>query len=107
MSDKGCSSSCSSCSGCGSDSHDEFDPILTLVDENGKEVSFMIEDAIVYEDKEYIVAVEVGTEEPEAIILEIKEEDGEEVYDTVTDEAIAKAVYDKYVAGFEATEEEK
>ena len=31
-------------------------------------------------------------------ILEIKQEDGEEVYDTVTDEEIGKAVFDRFVS---------
>lgn len=101
-----CGGSCSSCAGCSHDEHTEFDSILTLVDENGKDVQFVIEDVIVLEDeKEYLVVVEAGVEEPEALILEVKEEDGEEVYDTVTDEEVAKKVYDKYISGFETEEE--
>ena len=106
--ENGCSTSCSSCAGCsGHDhSHEEFESILTLVDENGNDVSFVIEDVIVLENgKEYLVVVEADSKEPEAVILEVKEEDGDEVYDTVTDEAVAKEVYDKYIQGFEASEE--
>lgn len=98
---------CSSCAGCGSHDHEEMDTILTLVDENGKDIQFMIEDVIVLEDeKQYLVVVEAGAEDPEALILEVKEEDGEEVYDTVTDEEVAKKVYDKYLESFEESTED-
>ena len=106
--ENGCSSSCHSCAGCGSHehSHEEFESILTLTDENGKDISFVIEDVVVLEaGREFLIVVEADSKEPEAVILEVKEEDGEEVYDTVTDEEVAKEVYDKYVQGFEAEEE--
>ena len=108
--ENGCSTSCSSCAGCSghdhSHGHEEFESILTLVDENGNDVRFVIEDVIVLENgKEYLVVIEADSKEPEAVILEVKEEDGEEVYDTLTDETIAKQVYDKYVQGFEDTQE--
>ena len=37
------------------------------------------------------------SEEIEVVILEIKEENGEEVYDTVTDEELSKEVYAKFL----------
>ncbi len=105
----GCTSgSCAHCHGCES-AEEEFEPTITLVDDDGKEVEFEILDVVILEDeKQYLVVTEVGKEsdEPEAVILEIKEEDGEEVYDSVTDEAIAQKVFDTYISQFEETDGE-
>ncbi|MEG2501103.1 MAG: DUF1292 domain-containing protein, partial [Oscillospiraceae bacterium] len=93
---KECTSGCAGCSGCG---EEEFDPTITLVDEDGKETPFEILDVIVLEnEKQYLVVAEAGNEEPEAVILEVKEENGEEVYDTVTDEKIADEVFNEYIS---------
>ena len=108
----GCTSNCATCGGCGS--YEDFgEPTITLVDDEGKETEFEILDVIVLEDeKQYLVVTEAGkeTDEPEALILEIKEENGEEIYDTVTDEKIAEKVFNMYVSQFddeEDSEEEK
>jgi uncharacterized protein YrzB (UPF0473 family) len=101
----GCSESgCAGCSGCGHD-HDEdseFEPVITLTDENGVDVKFEILDVVVLEDeKQYLVVSELGNEdadEQEVVILEIKDEDGEEVYDTVTDKEIAEKVFEAFQA---------
>ena len=102
----GCASDCAHChGGCG---EEEFDPTITLIDDEGKETVFEILDVIVLEDeKQYLVVTEAGieTDEPEAIILEIKEVDGEEIYDTVTDEKIADEVFNAYISQFEDEEE--
>ena len=46
-------------------------------------------------------------EEVEVVILEIKEEDGEQVYDTLTDEELLKDVYSRFLKqqGIEEDEE--
>lgn len=106
----GCASgSCEHCHGCHDGSEEEFEPTITLVDDEGKEIEFEILDVVVLEDeKQYLVVTEAGkdSDEPEAVILEIKEEDGEEVYDSVTDEAVAQKVFDTYIAQFEETDGE-
>ena len=100
----GCASNCASCPGCGHDHMelpDDFSPIITLTDEDGKDVEFEILDVVVMDDeKEYLIVAEATEEEKEdveVVILEVKEEDGEEVYDTVTDEEIGKKVFDRFV----------
>lgn len=106
---KGCGCDCSGCAGsCGSEELEEdFDSTITLIDEEGKEKVFEILDVIVLEnEKQYLVVAEAGEEEPEAVILEIKEENGEEVYDTVTDEKIADEVFNTYTAQFDDEDEE-
>ncbi len=113
----GCGTDCSSCAGCGSDhdhSHEEvgegMSPIITLTDEDGNDIKFEILDVVVLEDgKEFLVVAEAEGEDSddvEVTILEIKQEDGEEVYDTVTDEALAQKVFDEFTAQQEDSEEE-
>lgn len=94
---------CTGCSGCGGhEEESDFEPVITLTDENGVDVKFEILDVVVLEDeKQYLVVSEAGTEdadEQEVVILEIKDEDGEEVYDTVTDKEIAEKVFEAFQA---------
>lgn len=113
MSDKekemGCASGCASCSGCGHqhDSAESFlpeglSPIITLTDDEGKDTKFEVLDVVVLEDeKEFLVVSEVSEdekEEMEVVILEIKQEGDEEVFDTVTDEALAERVFNEFVS---------
>jgi uncharacterized protein YrzB (UPF0473 family) len=105
----GCASGCAGCSGCG-DHGEDYEPTITLVDDDGNEIKFEILDVIVLEnEKQYLVVTEAGKEdeESEAVILEIKEENGEEVYDTVTDEAIADEVFNRYISQFDDEEDEE
>lgn len=100
----GCGCSCSSCDSCPSAKNEEnddemVDGILTFTDEEGKDVEFQILDTIAVDDKEYLVVLPIDEENEEdedqgVVILEIKEEDGEEVYDTVVDEAEADKVFE-------------
>lgn len=109
----GCTSNCGTCGGCGHDhSHEDvegFSPIITLTDENGNDVKFEILDVVILEDeKEYLVVAEAEDEDKEDVevtILEIKEENGEEVYDTVTDETVAQKVFDEFQKQQEEMEE--
>ncbi len=96
----GCNpSGCAGCSGCSSYEEElDFDPTITLTDEKGVDVKFEILDVVVLEDeRQFLVVSEVEQEENEegieVLILEIKEEDGEEVYDTVIDKELAEKVF--------------
>lgn len=97
----GCTGSCESCGGCGSSESEDSLPILVLTDENGKDVTFEKLDVVVLEDnRSFLILSELKddeSEEIEVVILEIKEENGEEVYDTVTDEELSKEVYAKFL----------
>ncbi len=103
-----CAGGCASCGGCGHDHmHDEdflpdgISPIITLTSDDGKDVKFEIIDVVVLEDEtEFLVVTEATDEEKddvEVVILQIKEENGEEVYDTVTDEDLASKVFDTFM----------
>lgn len=113
MSDKekieGCASGCAGCSGCGHDhEHAEsflpegMSPIITLTDDEGKDTKFEVLDVVVLDDdKEFLVVSEVleeEKEEMEVVILEIKQEGEEEVFDTVTDESLAERVFNEFVS---------
>lgn len=98
-----CTHSCDCCSGCGH-THDEmelledFDPIITLTDEEGRDVKFEIVDVVALEEnnKEYLIAAEVKEENDDGVevtILEINQDGDEEVYDVVTDDALAEKVF--------------
>ena len=75
-------------------------PIVTLTDEEGNDVKFEIIDVVTLEDeREFLIVAEADRNEDDDIevtILEIKEVDGEEVYDTVTDENLGKKVFDEF-----------
>lgn len=101
----GCGGSCHECSGCaGAHSHEEAEDtgILTFTDEEGNDVKFEILDVVAMDEKEYLVVLPVegmdldDEEEGNVLILEIKQEDGEEVYDTVADDEEAEKVFKKF-----------
>lgn len=108
----GCGCSCESCHGCSPEEveNDEFESgILTFVDEDGKDVQFEILDVVTVDEKEYLVVMpteENGSEESGVLVLEIKQEDGEEVYDTVTDEAEAEKVFNIFQEQYGYDDEE-
>ena len=99
----GCGGSCHGCSGC-SGSHEEVEEtgVLTFTDEEGNDVKFEILDVVAMDEKEYLVVLPVegmdleDEEEGNVLILEIKQEDGEEVYDTVADDEEAEKVFKKF-----------
>lgn len=101
----GCAAGCDSCAECGHDHFgdelpDDMSPIVTLTDEEGNDVKFEIIDVVTLEDeREFLIVAEADRNEDDDIevtILEIKEVDGEEVYDTVTDENLGKKVFDEF-----------
>lgn len=104
----GCAHSCDACGGCGHDheSMDEMETgILTFVDDEGNDVKFEILDVVTLDEKEYLVVLPVEDVDSGVLILEIKQEDGEEVYDTVTDDAEAERVFNKFQEEYGEDEE--
>ena len=73
---------------------EEEQSILTLTDENGREVNFEYLDVVEYEGKEYLILMPADEAETQIVILEIEPVDEEnENYLSVQDEAILDAVY--------------
>ena len=105
----GCAHSCDACAGCGHD-HEAMDEmetgILTFVDDEGNDVRFEILDVITMDEKEYLVVLPVDDVDSGVLILEIKQEDGEEVYDTVTDDEEAEKVFAKFQEEYGEDDEE-
>ena len=105
-----CAHSCDACAGCGHD-HEEFDDeengILTFVDDDGNDVRFEILDVVTMDEKEYLVVLPIDEEDAGVLILEIKQEDGEEVYDTVTDDEEAEKVFKKFQEEYEEDDEDE
>lgn len=77
---------------------DEFDNKIILNDESGNEVEFEFLDLIEYQGEEYVVLIPADeTEEAgEVVILKLEDTDDEdnESYASVDDEAVLNAVFD-------------
>lgn len=105
-----CVHSCEECAGCGHD-HEEYEDeengILTFVDDDGNDVRFEILDVVTMDEKEYLVVLPIDEEDAGVLILEIKQEDGEEVYDTVTDDEEAEKVFKKFQEEYEDEENDE
>ena len=69
----------------------------------------MYESTSLYHREFLILAEAEGDEDKEEVevtILEIKEVDGEEVYDTITDEELGQKVFEEFCKNQEALDEE-
>ena len=73
---------------------EEESGILTLTDEDGREVDFEYLDSVDYDGKEYLVLMPADQAETQIVILEVEPVDEEnENYLSVSDEAVLDAVY--------------
>lgn len=80
------------------------DSIVTLTDENGNDIDFIILDVVSHEGNDYLVLFPLDVDENDEafdddavlILLATRTEDGE-VYENVEDEALLNAVYAKFV----------
>ena len=77
---------------------EELESIVTLTDQDGREVSFEYLDLIEYQGAEYVVLLPVeGNEDDEVIILKVEPipgSDDEESYVSVDDEETLYAIFD-------------
>ena len=89
------------------------DNIIELTDENGETTQFEYLTTIEHEDKLYVVlmvlegaADEASEDEGEVLILEIaKDENGEDVYVSVEDDAVSEQVFNKFLAMMDEEED--
>lgn len=94
--------------------NEEFDNIITLNDEDGKEVKFEFLDIIEYNDEEYVILLptEETDDAGEVVILKVEqtENEDEESYVGVEDEEELNAVFsifkDKFKDEFNFIDEE-
>ena len=83
--------------GCGHDhdhEHEEF--VLTLTDENGKEVEMVLVETFDVGEKLYALLRERGNPEADGVILRMEEEDEEMVLYNIEDEEEWNAVEEAY-----------
>lgn len=77
---------------------EELESIVTLTDQDGREVSFEYLDLIEYQGAEYVVLLPVeGNEDDEVIILKVEPvpgSDDEESYVSVDDKETLYAIFD-------------
>lgn len=75
---------------------DETYEVVTMTDDNGKEVDFFVVDGIDYKNTKYLLLVKTedfDKDEPEAFIFKEVDGDGEEcIYEPVEDDAEYKKV---------------
>ena len=84
------------------DSYMEQDDIVVLSDENGKDLKFQHLMTLDFEGKDYVVLAPAEEMEDiamdEAVILSIeKDENGDDYYASLTDEALIEKVFEKYL----------
>ncbi|MBQ2952726.1 MAG: DUF1292 domain-containing protein [Clostridia bacterium] len=79
----------------------EFDPIVTMTDEDGNDVEFEFLDIVEYNGKEYAILLPVADDDGMVVIFRIEPVEGspdEETYIGVDDEDEAEAVFQIFQA---------
>ena len=84
------------------------DSIITLTDDEGNEVDFLLLDVVEYAEKDFLVLLPLEDEEDEednVLILQAVRNGEEETYVGVEDEAVLNAVFELFTAQLEADAE--
>ena len=82
------------------------DSIITLTDDDGNDVDFLLLDVVEYQEKDYLVLLPLEEEEEDnVLILQVERNGEEETYVGVEDEAVMNAVFDLFTAQLEADAE--
>lgn len=84
------------------------DSIITLTDDNGNDVDFLLLDVVEYNAEDYLVLLPLEDEEDEednVLILKVERNGNEETYNGIEDEAVLNAVFDLFTAQLEAAAE--
>ena len=81
------------------------DSFITLTDENGNEVDFLLLDVLTYEGSDYMVLMPLSDEdgeedEEELFFLRAEKTDEGEVYSSIEDENLLNAIADAYEKEF-------
>ncbi|MBR3764292.1 MAG: DUF1292 domain-containing protein [Clostridia bacterium] len=87
------------------------DSIITLTDDEGNEVDFLLLDVVEYDEKDYLVLLPMEDEETEegaeedVLILQAVRNGDEETYIGIEDETVLNAVFGLFTAQLEAAAE--
>ena len=87
---------------------EEKDNVLTLTDEEGNEVDFVIVNAVEYEEKTYVMLIEADKledDEAEALMLRVDDDGEEDILVTVDDEEEFEAVSAAFEKAYEEGDE--
>ena len=87
---------------------EEKDNVLTLTDEEGNEVDFVVVNAVEYNGKTYVMLVEadhIEDDEAEALMLRVDDSGEEDVLVTVDDEEEFNAVSAEFDRSYEEGDE--
>ncbi len=84
---------------------EDRDQLVTLLDEQGREVVFDLVVTFDYDEKRYAALLPVdeveGVGDDEVVLLEVVREDGEEVYRTIENEILLDEVFNEFMELFE------
>lgn len=85
----------------------EENTIVTLLDENGKEVQFDLVMTFDYEGKRYAALLPVddvdGVADDEVVLLEIVREGGDETYRAIENPVLLDEVFNEFIELFDET----
>ena len=87
---------------------DDF--IVTLLDDNGNEIDYVLLDSIEYDDHVYVYLVETehyDDEEQELYIMEFIEDNGEVLFNTVDNEILLDELYNEFMQSQEEEDGEE
>lgn len=87
---------------------EEKDNVLTLTDEEGNEVDFVVVNAVEYNGKTYVMLVEADKledDEAEALMLRVEDNGEEDILVTVDDEEEFNAVSAEFERSYEEGDE--
>lgn len=84
-----------------------FGKVVTLLDEEDKEVRFEHILTFMHEGERYVALTEENSsEEAEVIILKVEEREGEDVYVSIDDEGQLEAAFDTFIEMMDELERE-
>lgn len=91
---------------------EEFDDIIELIDEEGEEVSFRLIAVVEHEEDTYLALEPADTpdnaEEAEVVFMLVtRDENDEDCYEPVTDDALNEALFDRFTKMLEEAENEE
>ena len=90
---------------------EEAGELVTLLDEQGREVVFDLVVTFDYEGKRYAALLPVdkvdGVDDDAVVILEVVKENGEEVYRTVENEILLDEVFNEFLELFDEIVEQE
>ena len=81
------------------------DSIITLTDDDGNDIDFLLLDVVEYEGGDYMVLLPLSEEEDEednVLILKAEMTEGGEIYSGIEDENLLNAVFELFTAQLEA-----